>query len=148
MKIQSRIKKHVDIRQFMYEVDDIRVDFGTTKFTDDGDILSIDNGGIYNAAGDRVCEFQIYGESDELKDFRRFAVNIEYVHISYIKYIFEALDAILKKEFDDVEEFDYERRYNETIERARLEAEQRALLMAEMSNDEEPEEEPVEPVEE
>ena len=121
-KIQSRIRKNVEIREFIYEVDDIRIDFGTVKFAEDGEILSIDNGAIF-LGEDRVCEFQIYGDVSTETDFRRFAVNIEYAYIDFIKHIFDAIDTISKKDFEDVKVFDFEKREAIAIERARLEAE-------------------------
>lgn len=121
-KIQSRIKKNVEIREFIYEVEDIRVDFGTVKFAEDGEILSIDNGAIF-LGEDRVCEFQIYGDTSVEADFRRFAVNIEYAYIDFIKHIFDAIETISQKKFEDVKVFDFEKREAIAIEKARLDAE-------------------------
>lgn len=131
-KIQSRIKKNVEIREFIYEVDDIRIDFGTVKFAEDGEILSIDNGVIF-LGEDRVCEFQIYGDISVEADFRRFAVNIEYAYIDFIKHIFDAIEIISQKKFEDVKVFDFEKREAIAIEKARLaaEAQMKALEEAE-----------------
>ena len=121
-KIQSKIKKNVEIREFIYEVDDIRVDFGTVKFAEDGEILSIDNGAIF-LGEDRVCEFQIYGDVSTEADFRRFAVNIEYAYVDFIKHIFDAIETISQKKFEDVKVFDFEKREAEAQMKALEEAE-------------------------
>ena len=128
MAIQSRVKKQVEVRQFVTESEGYRIDFGNTTFADGGEILNIENGGIFAEGSGKVADFQIYGEKSADNDSRRLYVNIELKHAQAIKELFDGLKGIKNSEYVDVEEFDYEvreRKAREAMEAAMLAEEQR-----------------------
>ena len=127
-RLESKIKPAPVVRQFKKEYDFTNVTIDTVELTDDN-ITKLSNCRIANTVSDSwTGDFYMSGETGIDGDNRVLHINIPFAgYAELLPKIIEVLTELENKDFDDVEEFELEKRVRLAQEafKERLEQEQR-----------------------
>ena len=127
-RLESKIKPAPVVRQFKKEYDSINVTIDTVELTDN-DITKLSNCRIANNANDSwTGDFYMSGDTGISGDNRVLHINIPFAgYAELLPTIIEILTELETNDFDEVEEFESEKRFRLAQEafKARLEQQQR-----------------------